>query len=148
MVPLLTEPANRPDEAAMEQAYQMALDLLRVRSSTPLLTLGTGELINQRVRFLNDGVNPTPGFIVMMIDDVVDGAADIDPALDGAMVVFNASPDAITEVIDGQAGRAWVLSPIQAGGADPVVKTLTWDAATGTLTIPGRTAAVMVLPAA
>ncbi|MCL2316259.1 MAG: pullulanase-type alpha-1,6-glucosidase [Actinomycetia bacterium] len=149
MTPLLSDPTNKPDQAAMAQTYAVALDLLRVRSSTPLLTLGTGDLIKQRVHFLNDGANPTPGLIVMDIEDPAAAkTTDVDPALDAAMVVFNASPDTITEAIDGQAGRAWVLNAVQANGADPVVKGLKFDAATGTLTIPGRTAAVLVLPAA
>jgi hypothetical protein len=147
MAPLLDDAANKPDKAAMEQSYAMAQDLLKVRSSIPLLTLGTGDLINNRVSFLNDGVDPTPGLIVMDIEDPATATPDIDPSLDAAMVVFNASPDTITEKIDGQAGRAWVLNDVQANGADPVVKTIVFDAATGTLTIPGRTAAVMVLPA-
>ena len=33
----------------------------------------------------------------MLIDDLV--GADVDPALDGALVVFNASPDPVTQVV-------------------------------------------------
>jgi hypothetical protein len=147
MAPFLDDPNNKPDTADMAQTYAMAQDLLKVRASIPLLTLGTGDLINDRVSFLNDGVNPTPGLIVMDIEDPATATPDIDPSLDAAMVVFNASPDPITEALDGQAGRAWQLNDVQANGSDPVVKTITFDAATGTLTIPGRTAAVLVLPA-
>ncbi|MDR0960709.1 MAG: pullulanase-type alpha-1,6-glucosidase [Propionibacteriaceae bacterium] len=154
MTPLLENAANKPDQAAMEQSYQMSLDLLRVRSMSPLMTLGSGALINERVTFLNDGVNPTPGFIVMHIDDPAATATtraateDLDSAYEALMVVFNASDETITEAIDGQAGSAWQLNDIQANGYDPVVKTTTFNAATGTLTIPARTAAVLVLPQA
>ena len=42
------------------------------------------------------------------------------------------------------AGSALALSPVQAAGSDPVVKGTTWDAATGTATVPARTVAVLV----
>jgi pullulanase-type alpha-1,6-glucosidase len=145
--PLLADSAIKPDQDAMEQTNGMTLDLLRLRSSLPLLTLGSADLINQRVSFLNDGVDPTPGLIIMDIEDPATGSQDIDPTADANLVVFNASPETITEVIDGQSGRDWRLNAIQAGGADDVVKGLTFDATSGTLTIPGRTAAVLVLAA-
>ena len=42
------------------------------------------------------------------------------------------------------AGAALSLSPVQASGSDPVVTSSTWDAATGTATVPARTVAVFV----
>ena len=36
------------------------------------------------------------------------------------------------------------LSPVQAQGSDPVVKTSTWDATTGSALVPARTVAVFV----
>jgi hypothetical protein len=78
----------------------------------------------------------------MQIDDLV--GEDVDPELDGALVVFNASPEPITETVDGLAGREFALADALANGADPVVKATEWDAATGALTVPARTAAVLV----
>ena len=92
--------------------------------------------------FPNSGADATPGLIVMQIDDLV--GDDVDPELDGALVVFNASPSAVTEQVDGLAGREFALADALANGSDPVVKTTGWDAATGTLTLPARTAAVLV----
>ena len=62
----------------------------------------------------------------------------------GLLVVFNSSPEAITEQIDGMAGIDLGLSPIQANGADPVVRETTWDARTGTVGIPAHTVAVLL----
>ena len=59
-------------------------------------------------------------------------------------MVFNASPEAITEPIDGMAGRNLVLSDVQTSGYDDVVKTTTWDKTSGSVTIPAQTAAVLV----
>ncbi|HEX7223745.1 MAG TPA: alpha-1,6-glucosidase domain-containing protein, partial [Candidatus Limnocylindrales bacterium] len=63
---------------------------------------------------------------------------------EGALVVFNASPDAVTQTVGELAGRDFALTPALAQGSDPVVKTTSWDAATGTITVPARTVAVLV----
>ncbi|MBM7503255.1 pullulanase-type alpha-1,6-glucosidase [Agromyces aurantiacus] len=142
MEPLLADPALKPGAADIAAAEASALDLLRVRSSVDLMQLGSAELIEQKVSFPNSGPDATDGLIVMLIDDLV--GDDVDEELEGAMVVFNASPEAITEQVDGLAGRDFALNAVQAGGADEVVKGTSWDAASGTLTIPARTAAVLV----
>jgi hypothetical protein len=142
MTPLLADPALKPAAADIAAAEASALDLLRVRDEVDLLQLGSAELIDEKVSFPNSGADATPGLIVMQIDDLV--GDDVDPALDGALVVFNASPEAITETVDGLAGRSFELADALAGGSDPVVKTTAWDAATGSLTVPARTAAVLV----
>ena len=58
--------------------------------------------------------------------------------------VFNASPKAVTQKVAGLAGAGLALSPVQAQGSDAVVKTATWDAATGSASVPARTVAVFV----
>ncbi|WP_448002603.1 pullulanase-type alpha-1,6-glucosidase [Agromyces bauzanensis] len=142
MEPLLADPALKPTAADIAAAEASALDLLRVRSSVDLLQLGSASLINEKVSFPNGGAEATDGLIVMLIDDLV--GEDVDPGLEGALVVFNASPTAVTETVDGLAGRSFELADELANGADPVVKTTEWDAATGSLTLPARTAAVLV----
>lgn len=142
MRPLLENAALKPDAAAMAAAESAALDLLRVRSDVDLLRLGSAALIEQKVTFPGSGTAQTPGVILMQIDDLVGPDADRD--LDGALVVFNASPEATTQTVAGLAGRDFALTSAQARGADPVVKTTTWDAATGTVTVPARTIAVLV----
>jgi hypothetical protein len=106
------------------------------------LQLGSAALIDEKVSFPISGPDATPGLIVMQIDDLV--GDDVDPELDGALVVFNASPEPITETVDGLAGRSFELADALASGSDPVVKTTAWDAASGSLTVPARTAAVLV----
>jgi pullulanase/glycogen debranching enzyme len=142
MAPLLSNPALKPGATDIGAAEASALDLLRVRSEVGLLRLGSAERIEQKVSFPNSGTDATPGVIVMLIDDLL--GADVDPALEGALVVFNASPDATTQSIGGLAGRGFMLSKAQAQGSDPVVKTTTWDAATGTVTVPARSVVVLV----
>ncbi|MGA7146898.1 MAG: pullulanase-type alpha-1,6-glucosidase [Microbacterium sp.] len=142
MKPLLEDPALKPAAADIAAAEASALDLLRVREEVGLLRLGSAEQIQQKVSFPGSGPGATPGVLVMLIDDLV--GEDVDPALEGALVVFNASPEAATQTLPELAGRGFALNAVQAGGADAVVKTTQWDAATGQVTIPARSAAVLV----
>ncbi|MDO5735586.1 MAG: pullulanase-type alpha-1,6-glucosidase [Propionibacteriaceae bacterium] len=149
MKPLLENPALTPDKAAMEQSLAQSLDLLRLRKSTPLLSLGTSELVKERVTFPGAGKDQVPGLVLMAVDDRAgEFAVDIDEALDGALVAINATPEVITTKVPELAGRQFSLSAVQADGADDVVKSTTWVAADGTLSIPARTAALLVEKAA
>uniref|UniRef100_UPI001F58E65A alpha-1,6-glucosidase domain-containing protein n=1 Tax=Microbacterium lacticum TaxID=33885 RepID=UPI001F58E65A len=141
MQPLLADPALKPGPADMAAAEASALDLLRVRGEVPLLRLGSADRIEQKVSFPNSGAGATPGVITMLVDDTV--GADVDPDLAGALVVFNASPEATTQTVPALSGRSFTLTSAQANGSDAVVKTTTWDAATGTVTVPARSVAVL-----
>src|SRR5699024_7067169 len=144
MGPMLEDPAKTPSPEDISLSSDVALDLLRLRSSSPLMTLGDAALIRQKVSFPNAGREATPGLLVMRVDDTT--GEDIDPALDGLVTVFNASDETITEAIDGMVGLEHELHEVQAGGADDVVKEATWDTATGTATVPAHTVAVFVAP--
>jgi pullulanase-type alpha-1,6-glucosidase len=144
MRPLLADPALKPTAADIATARTASEELLRLRFSTPLFRLGDAEQIRQKVTFPDAGADAQPGVIVMQVDDTA--GADADPDLDGLLTVFNASPDAVTQQLPALAGRAYALSAVQAQGADAVVRGTTWDAATGTLTVPARTVAVLVEP--
>jgi pullulanase-type alpha-1,6-glucosidase len=142
LAPLLADPANKPGASDIATAEASALDLLRVRDEVGLLRLGSAALIEQKVSFPNSGADAAPGVIVMLIDDLV--GTDVDAKLKGALVVFNAGTESTTQTVDELAGRKFSLTPALAQGSDPVVKTTTWDAATGTITVPARTAVVLV----
>ncbi|MDN5685261.1 MAG: pullulanase-type alpha-1,6-glucosidase [Brachybacterium sp.] len=146
MTPMLEDPSKTPAPQDIASSSAVTLDLLRLRSSSDLFTLGEADLIHQKVTFPNAGAEATPGLLVMRVDDTV--GADVDPALEGLVVVFNASGEPITEEIDEMDGLEYELSPIQADGADPVVKESSWDAGTGTATVPAQTVAVFVDPQA
>ena len=113
-----------------------------MREEVGLLRLGSADLIQQKVSFPNSGPDATPGVIVMLIDDLL--GADVDPELEGALVVFNASPEATTQTIGGPRRARFRAHDAQANGSDAIVKTTTWDAATGTVTVPARSVAVLV----
>ncbi|GAA3236904.1 hypothetical protein GCM10020256_56000 [Streptomyces thermocoprophilus] len=56
------------------------------------------------------------------------------------VVVFNATPQQQKQHIASLAGTAYRLHPVQASGADPVVRTASYSG--GTFTVPARTVAV------
>jgi pullulanase-type alpha-1,6-glucosidase len=141
--PLLGNPALKPTAAQVQTATAAAQDLLRLRFSTPLFRLGSADAIKAKVSFPASGTaDAHPGVIAMRIDDT--RGKDADRSLRGLVVVFNASPDPVTQKVPGLAGASLSLSPVQAAGSDPVVKTSTWDSATGSATVPPRTVAVFV----
>ncbi|MDQ3358613.1 MAG: DUF3372 domain-containing protein, partial [Actinomycetota bacterium] len=84
------------------------------------------------------------GVIVMRIDDTL--GSDADPALDGLVVVFNASSQLVQQEVPGLEGATMELSPVQAQGADEVVKGSAWNPSSATLSVPARTVAVFVQP--
>jgi pullulanase/glycogen debranching enzyme len=133
MQPLLAKSALRPGPADMDAAHAAAEELLRIRMSTPLFRLGTASAIQDKVSF----PATDPGVIAMHVDDT--SGTDVDPALDGVLVVFNASPRATT--VAG-VGAGWTLHEVQANGSDPVVKKS--SAGGGGVTVPARTTAVFV----
>ncbi len=78
----------------------------------------------------------------MRIDDTV--GPDVDRNLSGVVVVFNASDTATTQTVPGTIRQRYQLHPVQAGGADRVVKSARHSAASGRFSVPARTVAVFV----
>ncbi len=149
--PLLADPALVPSSQDIATASRAAAELLELRSSTRLFRLGDSALIERKVTFPGSGPDADPGVVVMHVDDRTgwDAATrrwrtDVDKRLDGLLVVVNASDEPTTQTVDALAGRRYVLSPVQAHGADPVVRGTTYVRATGAVTVPARTVAVLV----
>lgn len=103
-------------------------DLLAIRKAEPAFSLATAAEVQEKLRFPLSGPQETPGVLTMALGDLV--------------VVFNATPERQEQMLPGAVGTAYALHPIQADGADAVAKTSTYDKATGTLAVPGRTVAV------
>ncbi|MBP2436285.1 pullulanase-type alpha-1,6-glucosidase [Microbacterium amylolyticum] len=142
MAPLLADESLKPGPDAMADAKAAALDLLRLRGEVDLLRLGSAELISQKVSFPNSGPEQIAGVVVMHIDDLQ--GEPVSPEFDGALLVFNASPDTVTETIVELEGREYRLAQTQQDGWDDVVRETSFDAETGTVTVPARSVAVLV----
>jgi pullulanase-type alpha-1,6-glucosidase len=136
--PLLSDPALTPRSGDIRAAHSQAVDLLRIRFSSPLFRLGSAGLIQQRVSFPAGG----PGVIVMALDDR--GGRDLDKRWEGVVVVYNASDEATTQSVPALAGARYRLHPVQAQGADPVVRASTYDPRAGRFSVPARSVAVFV----
>ncbi|MGC5224592.1 pullulanase-type alpha-1,6-glucosidase [Micromonospora sp. DT81.3] len=144
IAPLLRDPSLRPDTEAIAAATAQAQQLLRLKHSTPLFSLGSAALINQKLTFPSGGPDAPPGVIVMSIDDTQ--GEDIDPALDGVIAVLNASPHPTAVPVSSMPGRGFELSEVQAESADPLIRDAAWDADAGTALVPARSVVVFVDP--
>ncbi len=134
------------DMATMVGFYQ---ELAELRQSSRLLRLGSGAEVIKRVDFRNTGPDQVPGLIVMTVDDGINAGADLDPAIDGLVVMINATnaPQSISDFRDGNDQpidlTSLQLSPAHHGG-----ESIARDAAVngGTLTLGAWSAAVFVKP--
>lgn len=142
--PFLARADLRPTPEDIAHARAWARDLLRLRAATPLLRLGSTDQILTKVTVPGSGPGAQPGVVVLAVDDRL--GPDADPSLDGVLVVLNATPHEVSETVAGLAGRVYGLSPVHRSGVDPVVRRTTWDAITGTVRVPARTAVVLVEP--
>ena len=147
MKPFLGNPDLKPGFQEIDQARRNFLDLLEIRTSSPLFNLPTAEEVIERVRFYNTGPTDNPTLIVMAISRV---SGRGDDSRNGLIVFCNADKVPVVYTpktekhADYMSARAR-LHPVQRTGADPVVKGSTFDPATGKFNIPARTTAVFVV---
>ncbi len=137
--PLLADPALVPscsDTALADARYE---ELLKIRGSSPVFGLPTAAEVQKRLSFPLSGTAETPGVVTMTLD-----GRGIDRTWKSVTVVFNGTSAATTQTVPALAGQAVTLHPVQRSSADPVVRTAAFAKATGTFTVPARTAAVFV----
>ena len=142
--PLLTNPDLAPEQADIELNAAVTREWLEVRESTPLFHLEAAADVQDRLSFLNTGATQIPGLIAMQIADPHDGAVDLDVELDAVVALFNPTDEAIDFTVDSLSGDDLELHPVLAESVDSVVATSSFDDATGTFSVPARTAAVFV----
>jgi pullulanase-type alpha-1,6-glucosidase len=137
--PLLADPGLVPDCAAVDLADARYAELLRIRTSSPVFGLTTADQVQQRVAFPLSGEKETPGVITMTLD-----ARGLDGKWKSVTVVFNATAEAATQTVTGLRGANVALHPVLRNSADPVLRTASFDKASGTFTVPARSVAVFV----
>ncbi len=145
MKPLLGNPDIAPDKDAILMTNAHMREMLEIRKSSKLFRLETADDIMARLHFHNTGPDQVPGLIVMSISDMGD-LPDLDPEHEMVVVLFNASNEEISFTVEELAGMGFTLHPVQAASADEIVQTSSFDAESGTFTIPAMTTAVFVLP--
>lgn len=139
--PLLADPALVPTGDQIGFARDVFQEYLRIRMSAKLFRLETAEDVVDSVGFLNTGPDQIPGLIVMHLTD----GNRRDPAYQEIVVLFNASPEALTFTDRSLIEKSLGLHTIQQNSDDAVVRDSEFDPTTGTFTIPGRTTAVFVI---
>jgi pullulanase/glycogen debranching enzyme len=142
MRPLLLDPALRAapaDIAFMRDAFR---DQLRIRASSTLFRLRTGADVQNRLSFGNVG----PDQNTVVIDGHLDGKDYPGANFKEILYLVNVSPQTQSLLLPAQAGKPWLLHPVQraATAADARAKSATASAA-GVFTVPARTAVVWVL---
>ncbi|MGI5483106.1 pullulanase-type alpha-1,6-glucosidase [Streptomyces lavendofoliae] len=126
--PLLASPSltvGCPQITGASAAYQ---DLLKIRTTEKVFSLATAGEVQDALSFPLSGTDETPGVITMRLGHLV--------------VVFNATPKEQAQSVPALSGKGHALHPVQANGSDATVKTSSYEAATGTFTVPARTVAV------
>ncbi|MGB0384249.1 MAG: pullulanase-type alpha-1,6-glucosidase [Ardenticatenaceae bacterium] len=143
MRPLL---ANLPAPAQSDilKSVNHFQECLKIRKSSPLFRLQSASEVQNRVQFHNTGPQQLAGLIVMSISDKVE--PDLDANHEQIVALFNANDEAQTIQIASLTGSRLQLHALQAASSDPVVKTATFDSATGTFSVPARTTAIFVEP--
>ncbi|WP_328852125.1 pullulanase-type alpha-1,6-glucosidase [Micromonospora globbae] len=137
--PLLADPALVPDCAAIDTTDARYAELLRIRASSPVFGLATAEQVQRRVAFPLSGPGETPGVLTMTLD-----GRGLDERWTSVTVVFNGTPETATQRVSGLRGADVSLHPVLRTSADPVLRTASFDRATGTFTVPARSVAVFV----
>jgi len=142
--PLLGNPTLKPASSAIVSARDGFRDLLAIRKSSTLFRLRTAADVKARLTFPNSG----PGQVATVMAGHLDGAGYAGAAFAEVLYLVNVDKVAHDVVLPGQAGKAWVLHPVQAaaGAADQRPRTqAAVVTATGTFTVPPRTAVVYVV---
>lgn len=103
-------------------------DLQRIRTGEKAFSLSTAAQVQSQLSFPLSGKDETPGVITARLGDLV--------------IVFNATPEKQKQTVGSLAGSAYALHPVQAKGADAVVKSSSYAKDTGSFTVPARTVAV------
>ncbi|WP_433302944.1 pullulanase-type alpha-1,6-glucosidase [Actinoplanes sp. CA-030573] len=135
--PLLADPALVPAPELIAMTAERYRELLRVRRSSPVFGLPTGDEVQRRLSFPLGGPAETPGVIVMSLD-----GTGLDPRWRRVVVVFNATENPTTQHVPALARFHLHPHPELAASADPLLRTAT--AAEGVLTVPARSVAVFV----
>ncbi|WP_408646929.1 pullulanase-type alpha-1,6-glucosidase [Xenorhabdus lircayensis] len=135
---------KKPGQSELSQMMAFYQELLRLRQFSPLMTLGDGASVKQRVDFVNVGSRQQIGLLVMTIDDGNTTSRDRDWRFDGLVVVINAAPWSITvkdinvnglelNDIQRELGKASLAAGVQIKENGEVI-------------MPAWSAAVLVLP--
>jgi pullulanase-type alpha-1,6-glucosidase len=135
--PLLADPALVPGCDAITLADMRYRELLTIKRSSPLFSLGTADAVQRQLSFPLSGPSETPGVITMLLTGE-------DPRWASITVVFNATPAEVSQTVPSLAGASVALHPVLRESADEALRAASFESQTGTFTVPARSVAVFV----
>ena len=140
--PLLRNADAKPSAADIAWMRDAFRDLLRIRASTPLFRLRSADEVRKRLAFRNTGPGQDPTVVVGHLD-----GHGMQAGFDEVLYLVNVAPDARVLDLPAEAGKRYVLHPVQAAAtaADPRPRQARYEAATGRFEIPGRSVVVFVV---
>ena len=112
MAPLLADPTLAPGPEYRERTINELHALAKIRRSSPLFRLRTGQQVRDHLQFHNTGPDQVPGLIVMTLNDP---AGAIDDDLAHLVTLFNARTEAVTFEVPGLAGMRFELHEVLRG---------------------------------
>ena len=141
--PLLADTAIKPTAAEIAWARDEFRDLLRIRRSTTLLRMASADDIKARLRFYNTGSQQIP---TLLVGDL-DGRGYAGANFQELTYFVNVDKAAHAVTIPALAGREFQLHPVHSSfaAADKRAAQATYDGASGTFSIPARTAVAFVV---
>jgi pullulanase len=143
MEPFLKNRASKPGFGDIYSSHLYFKDIIRIRKSTPLFRLQTGEEVKERVRFHNVGPNQQEALIVMVILDKQ--GPTLDPETKSVVVLFNADRIQKSISLSDYVGIPLEMHPVlKQSYADLVVKQTRYECSTGGFIVPARTTAVFL----
>jgi pullulanase/glycogen debranching enzyme len=137
---LLTRPELRATPADIAFMRDVFRDQLRIRHSSALFRLRSAAEVQSRLSFENVGPDQNP----LVIDGHLDGKDLAGANFREVEYLVNVSPETQSLLLPAQAGKRWVLHPVQRAGADARVREASVSPQ-GVFTVPGRTAVVWVI---
>jgi pullulanase len=143
MEPFLKDRSIKPGFNDIYSSHLYFKDLLRIRKSSPLFRLKSGQEVKERVRFHNAGADQQQALIVMVILDTQ--APALDHEAKSIVVLFNTDKVQKTIDLSDYLGISLELHPVLRNSrADPIVRQTRYDSAIGQFIIPPRTTAIFV----
>lgn len=142
--PLLAAARIKPTPAEIAFTRDAFFDLLKIRASSTLFRLASADEVQARLVFHNTGPAQQPAVIVGELN----GRGLAGAGFTALLYVLNAHKQTQALPLPALKGRRWQLHPVhlQPGAADQRPRQARWDADSGVLSVPPRTALVYVLP--
>jgi pullulanase-type alpha-1,6-glucosidase len=141
--PLLADAQLKPQARDIQAALTHFAEMLKIRRSSKLFRLETGDQIKEHLSFYNTGPDQQLGLIALRLSN--SGDPRIADPFGEIVVLFNASATEQTLQVAELQDLPFELHPIQTASDDARVKNSTFDR--GVFTVPARTTAVFVVKA-